>query len=255
MSVRERKLRVRARVWNLLARTGSVVGDPRGRIPNFVGAAAAAERLATTPQWRAARVIKCNPDKAQAPVRAQALREGKQLYMAVPALTESKPFFHVNPVLNGHTLEEAATSAVVATHAPLVDLEAMSHIDLVVSGCTAVNGAGARLGKGAGYADIEMGLLVEAGLVDDATVLAATVHELQVFSIDNFPEEPHDFRLDLIVTPSQVIECARVQRPAGIDWALLPAAKVAAIPALTVRQPQGDAKRSLTPVRCETDSP
>ncbi|WP_205326965.1 5-formyltetrahydrofolate cyclo-ligase [Glycomyces sp. YM15] len=238
MSVRERKQEVRERVWDLLARTGSVVGDPHGRIPNFDGAAAAAERMAATPQWQAARVIKCNPDKAQAPVRAQALRDGKQLYMAVPALTEAKPFFHVNPILDSHTSEEAATSAVVAAHAPLVDLEAMGHIDLVVSGCTAVNHAGARLGKGAGYADIEMGLLVEAGLVDDATVLAATVHDVQVLSIDDFPEEPHDFRLDLIVTPSQVIECQRAQRPGGIDWDVLPAEKVAAIPALAERWPR-----------------
>ncbi|MCD0446291.1 5-formyltetrahydrofolate cyclo-ligase [Glycomyces sp. A-F 0318] len=238
MNVRDRKQEIRERVWALLATTGSVVSDPHGRIPNFASAAAAAARLAVTSQWRAARVIKCNPDQAQEPVRAQTLRDGKQLYMAVPALTETRPFFHVNPILGNHAPEDAATSAVAAAHAPLVDLEAMGHIDLVVSGCTAVNGAGARLGKGAGYADIEMGLLVEAGLVDDATVLATTVHDLQVLDIVDLPEEPHDFRLDLIVTPSQVIACPRAQRPGGINWALLPPEKVAAIPALAARQPQ-----------------
>ena len=56
----------------------------------------------------------------------------------------------------------------------------MPHIDLVVSGSVAVNHQGARLGKGAGYADIEIGLLIEAGLITDNTVIATTVHSLQV---------------------------------------------------------------------------
>jgi 5-formyltetrahydrofolate cyclo-ligase len=42
-----------------------------GRIPNFVGAEAAADQLAALPAWEAARVVKANPDKAQRAVRPE----------------------------------------------------------------------------------------------------------------------------------------------------------------------------------------
>jgi DNA-binding MarR family transcriptional regulator len=74
----------------------------------------------------------------------------------------------------------------------------MPFIDLVVTGSVAVNEKGARLGKGAGYADLEIALLVDAGLVTEQTTIATTVHELQVLG-EEFPELPHDFRVDLLV--------------------------------------------------------
>jgi hypothetical protein len=40
-----------------------------GRIPNFTGAEAAAERLRATPEWQAAGTLKANSDSAQLPVR------------------------------------------------------------------------------------------------------------------------------------------------------------------------------------------
>jgi 5-formyltetrahydrofolate cyclo-ligase len=40
----------------------------------------AADRLAETAEWRNARVIKCNPDAPQRPVRLRALREGKVVF-------------------------------------------------------------------------------------------------------------------------------------------------------------------------------
>ena len=80
---------VRERVWRLLEAEG-VARFPgaRGRIPNFTGAEAAAERLAELPEWHAAEVVKSNPDAPQLPVRRRARREGKRLYMAVPRLRD-----------------------------------------------------------------------------------------------------------------------------------------------------------------------
>ena len=40
-------------------------------------------------------------------------------------------------------------------------------MDLVVCGSVAVNRSGVRLGKGGGYADLELALLVEPGLVSN----------------------------------------------------------------------------------------
>jgi hypothetical protein len=70
-----------------------VAGFPgaKGRIPNFAGAPLTAARLASLPPWRAARVVKANPDAPQLPVRARALVDGKLLYMAVPSLTDERP--------------------------------------------------------------------------------------------------------------------------------------------------------------------
>jgi 5-formyltetrahydrofolate cyclo-ligase len=68
-----------------------------GKILNFLGAEAAADRLAAAPAWQAAHVVKANPDKAQRPVRARALEEGKALYMAVPRLADQLPFHLLDP--------------------------------------------------------------------------------------------------------------------------------------------------------------
>jgi hypothetical protein len=57
------KQAVRERVWALLERE-RVARFPgaKGRIPNFAGTPAAAGRLAFLRPWRAARVVKSNPD-------------------------------------------------------------------------------------------------------------------------------------------------------------------------------------------------
>jgi hypothetical protein len=62
-------------------------------------------------------------------------------------------------------------------------------VDLVVCGSVAVNHQGARVGKGGGFSDLEFALLVEAGLIDTDTVLATTVHPLQVLN-EALPDHP-----------------------------------------------------------------
>ena len=110
-------------------------------------------------------------------------------------------------------------------------------MDLVVCGSVAVNRQGARVGKGGGFSDLEFALLVEAGLIGTDTVVATTVHPLQVLE-EALPETDHDFRLDLIVAGEEVIRCRRSRRPQGILWEHLNAAKIAAIPVLAAQLPQ-----------------
>ena len=90
-------------------------------------------------------------------------------------------------------------------------------VELVVCSSVAVNPDGARVGKGGGFSDLEVALLVEAGLIGDDTVVATTVHPLQVLK-EALPETDHDFRLDLIVAGEEVIACRRSRRPLGIFW-------------------------------------
>src|SRR5918912_4303812 len=122
--------------------------------------------------------------------------------MAVPPLRGAEPFVHVEA---DPTIKKALAEGMPTR------VEDLGHVDLVVCGTVAVNRAGVRVGKGGGYSDLELGLLVEAGLVDDATTIVTTVHPLQVVD-EELPETAHDFRVDLIVTPDEVIRTGARRR-------------------------------------------
>jgi 5-formyltetrahydrofolate cyclo-ligase len=155
------KRAIRERVWNRLEQAGAVDPGVAGYIPGFRGANEAADRLAALPAWEDARVVKTVPDRAQYPVRLLALQQGKLVYMAVPKLAEPKPFLLLDPEHLGADPRQAADRSVAARVAPLVDVDQVRPVDLIVVGSVAVNARGARLGKGAGYSDLEFGLLTK----------------------------------------------------------------------------------------------
>jgi 5-formyltetrahydrofolate cyclo-ligase len=228
------KQALRERMWDLLEQERAVEPGVHGHIPAFAGAEVAAARLAGLAAWQASRVIKAVPDTAQLPVRERALRAGKLVYMAVPMLADELPFYVLDPARIDVSPREAASKEGAARAAVKAGVDAMRPVDLVVCGSVAVNRRGARLGKGAGYSDIEVALLHEAGLIGGQTVIATTVHALQVVD-EPLPETEHDFSVDLIVTPAEVIECGPPRRPAGLYWENLSAEKIAAIPVLAAR--------------------
>jgi 5-formyltetrahydrofolate cyclo-ligase len=230
----EAKKAIRRRVWDLLVRERVAERGVHGYIPAFMGAGAAADRLAGLPEWRAAQVVKAVPDRAQQPVRERALRDGKLLYVAVPRLAAELPFFVLDPADVTTAPAEAASHQHAARHARKVGVQDMRRVDLVVCGSVAVNRRGTRLGKGGGYSDIEVALLQEAGRIGPSTVIVTTVHPLQVID-EPIPETEHDFSVDLIVTPDEVIECEPQRRPTGLYWNNLTPAKIAAIPVLAAR--------------------
>jgi 5-formyltetrahydrofolate cyclo-ligase len=224
VSAEPRKQAVRERIWaELEAARAARFPGARGRIPNFRGAERAAERLGKLPEWRDARVLKCNPDAPQLPVRRRALADGKVVYMAVPRLVDPKPFLRLG-----------RDATIKARDASPVGLDELERVDLVVCGTVAVNREGVRVGKGGGYSDLELALLVEAGLVDERTRIATTVHPVQLVDED-LPETEHDFRVDLVVTPEEALRTPRPRRPPGIIWAHLGEEKIASIPVLSAR--------------------
>jgi 5-formyltetrahydrofolate cyclo-ligase len=226
------KRALRERVWDELEDSGEArfPFPPHGRIPNFAGADAAADRLAKTDAWRDAETVKSNPDAPQLPVRRRALDAGKTVYMAVPRLSDAACFLELDPATLADT-DAAATVSGMDEHGRQVGPDAMPGIDLVVSGSVAVDGAGNRVGKGEGYSDLEWGLLSELGLVDAGTPVATTVHELQVRAEDWEPDA-HDVPMDLVVTPERTVETGASGKPAGIDWAALDEERIEEIPAL-----------------------
>jgi 5-formyltetrahydrofolate cyclo-ligase len=230
---------VREKVWAFLEREGAArFPGARGRIPNFKGAEAAAEILAAQSEWVQADVMKSNPDSPQLPVRTRALADGKVLFMAVPRLSTPKPFLRLDPRrLSGRPREAASIKGASRLGRP-VTIRQMRHVDLIVCGSVAVNHLGARVGKGGGFSDLEFALLTDAGLVDDRTVVATTIHPLQLLD-EPLPETGHDFRVDLIVTPEETIRPAKRsrRRPRGIVWADLTPEKIEQIPALRALRP------------------
>lgn len=243
------KQTIRERVWSLLEKEQVVPpSGAHGRIPNFARAEAAADRLAALAPWQASHVIKAVPDKAQLPVRARALSEQKIVYMAVPRLADERPFYLLDPRDLTVPAAEAASSHVASRVARKVNVAEVRRVDLIICGSVAVNREGVRLGKGAGYSDLEMGLLQEAGLLGPETTIVTTVHPLQIIN-EGLPEAAHDFSVDVIVTPDEVIECGLPRRPRGIFQEHLEPEQVAAIPALAIHTngPKSDGYPSSQP--------
>jgi 5-formyltetrahydrofolate cyclo-ligase len=228
------KAALREDVWQTMAQKGIMrFPAPDGRIPNFVGAEAAAKLLAETREWQRAVTVKANPDAPQLPVRARALMDGKLLYMAVPRLAERDPFFVLDPEHLADPPARAATIKAATRSAPRVDIDAMQPVDLVVTGCVAVSEDGTRLGKGGGFSDLEFAVAAAAGLVNRYTVVVTTVHEVQVRPPATIPATAHDIRVDLIATPSRVLRCSRRgRRLPRLDWSSLSEEKIASIPLL-----------------------
>ena len=231
------KAALRSRVWDLLDTEG-VRRFPgvRNRISNFVGAERAAERLRGNPAWSRACTVKATPDAPQLPVRQCALEDGKTVYMAVPRLTRPEPFLVLDP---DHLPERPRRVASIrgaerwGRTAPLAELEP---VGLLVTGCVAVGEDGVRLGKGGGFSDLEFAIASEVGLIGPQTLVATTVHPLQVLPSGTIPRTGHDLTVDLIVTPDGVVPVEEQpgERPAGrVRWDELTEEKIASIPVLS----------------------
>jgi len=213
---------LRSKIWTRLKEQAVSPREPFGHIPSFIGADKAAALLAELPIWKRAKIIKSNPDTAHVPLRLRALQEDKKLYMAVPRLTEERCFVELTADAlrqRGVSLEESATWQGAMEHGRLVSPEEMEPIDLVLVGCVAVSLGGGRIGKGAGFADLELGILRDLGLLKLDTPIVAAVHQLQIVDTASVPMQPHDSPLDWIVTPDEVYETrSELPRPKGLDW-------------------------------------
>lgn len=228
------KQRLREETWAALQDAG-VARFPgaRGRIPNFTGAEAAAQRLADATRWQRAATVKANPDAPQWPVRQRALESGKTVFMAVPRLREQHPFVRLEPDALEVSPRKASSIKGSTQHGIPTAVEDLEPVDVVVVGCVAADRSGARLGKGGGFADLEFALANAAGLVAPQTWVVTTVHPVQVVDDGRIPMTAHDVPLDAVVTPDEIIVCHGGRaRPAGVLWDHLSDGKIEEIPLL-----------------------
>ena len=153
--------------------------------------------------------------------------------MAVPRLRDDHPFRLLDPArLAKKDLREAATIKGALRHGKVIDLEQVPRLDLILTGTVAVNLEGERIGKGGGFSDLEYALLAEARKVSERTVIATTVHPVQILN-ERLPVTAHDIPVDLIVTPRAAIDVERSSaRPAGVLWDHLQPPQIREIPLL-----------------------
>jgi 5-formyltetrahydrofolate cyclo-ligase len=232
MSAHDEKQAIREASWERLMRE-RLAAFPlpiRGRIPNFKGAAQAADRLAGLPEFQTARAIKVNPDSPQRPVREHVLRAGKILLTPTPRLREG--FLLLDPArLWPDQIKKAATIAGAAKFGRPVSLDDLPSIDLIVVGTVAISLAGSRVGKGEGYAELEYATLRQLGRIDAKVPIATTVHDVQV--VEAIPMEAFDVPVDIIVTPTRVLRTpGNLPKPTGILWDRLAPERLEAMPVL-----------------------
>jgi 5-formyltetrahydrofolate cyclo-ligase len=191
---------LREKIWNHLKENGLTIGGVNfGRIPKFKGALKAAMKLRTTPEWEESHVVFSSPDSAQIKVREYALRDGKNLIMASPKLKSG--YLYINPKDASGRESQAAT--IKGAFKIAKKIKNFPTVDLVVEGSVAVDLSGGRLGKGGGYADQEISHLFNENAITEKTPIVTTVHEAQI--VEEVPLEPHDKKINMIITPERVI--------------------------------------------------
>ncbi|XP_017875310.1 methenyltetrahydrofolate synthase domain-containing protein [Ceratina calcarata] len=227
----------RQKVWDYLMKN-ELVNFPSNvydRIPNFKGAAEAAQNLSQLEEFKQARVIKINPDKPQEPVRFLALEANKEILVPIPRL-KSGLFLHITPAAGASKNDLRTLSKIhgLMTVGKPLDVDSKIKVDLVVLGSVCVSRDGYRLGKGKGFADLEFAMMMRMGAVTQDTLVITTVHDCQI--LDSLPSEifkEYDVPVDIIVTPTQTIVVnPKLKKPSGIIWHMLSERRIKSMPVL-----------------------
>lgn len=242
---------IRKSVWNYLE-DNDLVQFPRPvhhRIPNFVGAATAAEKLTELDAFKRAQTVKINPDKPQENARFLTMEADKTLLVPTPRLRHGLFNKLLPPQGCGkEILRYCSTSQGLKEYSVPIGLEAKVKVDMVVIGSVAVSKEGYRIGKGEGFADLEYAMMCAMGAVSPDTIIVTTVHDTQIVDIPESLMEEHDVLVDYIITETQVIRCDRTKpKPNGIIWSQLTPEKVRQVPILKfLREKEKEAGKDVT---------
>ena len=229
---------VRQRIWEKLAE----VARPDTRfhmnfaevIPDFEGSEAAAERIVALPAYRQTQLAFVTPDNSLVGLRRRMLEAQKPFVVSTYNILRGFLFMEPSSVPKGHERYAAWLEGLEHFGKPisLEDITRMGRFDFMATGASAVSTDGIRFGKGHGYFDLEWGMFTDLGLASDTTPVVVAVHDVQVVE-DKLPASETDIVVDLIATPSRIIEIERHgRRPRGIKWHLLPPELIATTPPL-----------------------
>jgi 5-formyltetrahydrofolate cyclo-ligase len=203
-------------------------------IPDFEGSAAATDRIIALPAFQASNFAFITPDNCLTDLRRRMLEAQKPFVMSTYNIHRGFLFIEPGRVSKGAELYAAWLEGMehFGRSVSLEDITKMGRFDFMATGASAVSTEGIRFGKGHGYFDLEWGMFTDLGLASDATPVVAAVHDVQVVE-DKLPASETDIVVDLIATPTRLIEIDRHdRRPRGIKWNLLTPELIAATPPL-----------------------
>ena len=139
----------------------------------------------------------------------------------------TRGFFLIQPGMIPEGKEEVASLLDGVSrywkHQTLAQLKkSVGHVDMMVTGASAITPSGIRFGKGHGYFDLEWAMLSTKGIADASTMIVGVGHDCQVADVEVQVEE-YDTAIDFIVTPSRIFETRHeFPRPSkGIIWSRL----------------------------------
>jgi 5-formyltetrahydrofolate cyclo-ligase len=233
------KAQIRSRIWEQMTRQGVVLfPGAYGRTPNFSGAADAVTRLRALEAWGRARRVLVLGEPVLQRVREAAIAEGKTVVVPDLSLCGGGWILEIDPGAMGRdSAAEAARACGCAGSAPAAGVRALhghdtAPVDLMVIGAVGVNRRGARVGRGAGGADLTYALARDRGILRSDTPVAVLVHSLQLFD-EPLDREPTDVPIDWIVTPDQAIAVETVvMRPKGLHPSMITPKRLEAYPRL-----------------------
>ena len=194
-------------------------------ICDYEGSEKGTALLTATDLYKNANVIFITPDNNLETLREQAFLDKKTVIMTNYGITRG--FFLIEPgqIPSGRESFASLLDGIGRywKHQTLAQLQkAIGHIDMMVTGASAITPGGVRFGKGHGYFDLEWAMLSSFGLADASTVIIGAGHDCRVVDVDVAAQE-YDTAIDYIVTPTRIIETRHeYPRPSkGIIWSRL----------------------------------
>lgn len=186
------KEEIRNYVWKRLKECKVGLFPLFGRIPNFIDVEKSIRKLFEIKEFLKAKRIFISPDTPQRKLLSFVDLNEKEVYMATPKLRYgyvklTKPF---------NTLKELLKNS--------IRIEKLPRIDFALIGSVAVDLKGNRIGKGGGFGDIEIKTLRK---INKNVTIATNVHDIQIFDDISYLMEPHDEKVNIIVTPTKIIRC------------------------------------------------
>jgi len=222
------KAQIRSRIWDLMTRHGiALFPGAYGRTPTFRGLADCVARVRELEAWpRAGRVLVLGEPVLEG-VRQTVVEDGKTLVVPDLSLCGTGWILEIDPEpMGSERAWEAARTSGCGCAGPIEGVRALhghetAPVDLMVIGAVAVNRRGARIGRGAGGADLTYALARDRGILRSDTPVVALVHPLQIFD-EPLEREPTDLPIDFIVTPDEIIAVETVvMRPKGLHPSMI----------------------------------
>ena len=215
-------------------------------VPDFVGSAAALERIRAMDEYATARTLFIAPDNSLRGLIRSALDEGKRVVVPTYAMRRGMVLLDPASVPAEHR-EFAATLDGLERFGHTLTLDGLREvgsIELFITGAIALTSGGVHIGSGDAYLDIEWGILSTLQLVSEQTPIVAIAHPVQVVDAPLLPK-PSDITVDVIVTTDQTIVTDRhYPRPTGITWSHLDPARLDEIAYLRELQPTNTERTS-----------